>query len=160
MAYLIDGHNLIPKIPGLSLQAPDDEMQLINLLQEFCRERRKRVEVYFDNAPPGYAQVRTFGLVVAHFVRAGRTADEAIAFRLRKLGKTAPNWTVVSSDRAIQSAARYTGARIMSSSQFADLLFQTLNLSGGETDKKPQTVLDANDLTYWLDAFGSSGDEG
>ena len=37
MPYLIDGHNLIPKVAGLSLKAVDDEMQLIELLQEFCR---------------------------------------------------------------------------------------------------------------------------
>ena len=36
MPYLIDGHNLIPKL-GLRLDLPDDEMQLIGILQEFCR---------------------------------------------------------------------------------------------------------------------------
>ncbi|MBP1702274.1 MAG: hypothetical protein H6Q38_1381, partial [Chloroflexi bacterium] len=41
MPYIVDGHNLIPKIPGLSLRAIDDEMQLIELLQEFCRVQRK-----------------------------------------------------------------------------------------------------------------------
>ena len=37
MPYLIDGHNLIPKVRGLSLQSMDDEMELVELLQEFCR---------------------------------------------------------------------------------------------------------------------------
>jgi hypothetical protein len=44
MPYLIDGHNLIPKIPGMNLGDVDDETQLIEMLQEFCRRRRKQVK--------------------------------------------------------------------------------------------------------------------
>ncbi len=87
MPYLIDGHNLIPKIPGLSLQALDDENHLIQLLQVFCRMQRKQVEVYFDNAPAGLATVQRFGQVTAHFVRRGSTADAAIRQRLAAPGK-------------------------------------------------------------------------
>jgi len=36
MSYLIDGHNLIPKLK-LRLDNPKDENELIALLQEFCR---------------------------------------------------------------------------------------------------------------------------
>ena len=36
MPYLIDGHNLIPKL-GLRLDSVDDEMELVAILQEFCR---------------------------------------------------------------------------------------------------------------------------
>ena len=35
MSYLIDGHNLIPKIPGLTLRQMDDENELIEILQRF-----------------------------------------------------------------------------------------------------------------------------
>ena len=31
---VIDGHNLIPKIPGLRLDDPDDEMKLIEKLTQ------------------------------------------------------------------------------------------------------------------------------
>ncbi len=114
MPYLIDGHNLIPKIPGLSLQAEDDEQQLITLLLEFCRLQRKQVEVYFDNAPPGGVRARNFGNVIARFVRQGSTADQAIRQRLERLGRAARNWTVVSSDLAVQTEARgISGARAL-----------------------------------------------
>jgi hypothetical protein len=46
MPYLIDGHNLIAKIPTISLESIDDEMELVNLLQEFCQRRQKQVEVF------------------------------------------------------------------------------------------------------------------
>jgi uncharacterized protein len=115
MPYLIDGHNLIPKVAGLSLKAMDDEIQLIELLQEFCRIRGKQVEVYFDNSPPGQPQSRLFGPVTARFIREGRTADDAIAARLKRLGRSARNWTVVSSDRAVQAGAREAQAQVLSS---------------------------------------------
>ena len=30
--YVVDGHNLVPKVPGMSLSDPDDETKLISLL--------------------------------------------------------------------------------------------------------------------------------
>ena len=92
MPYLVDGHNLIPKV-GLRLDSIDDEMELVAILQEFSRLHRKQVEVYFDGAPAGQAGTRSLGTVKAHFVRAGTTADTAIARRLKKWGtppKTGP----------------------------------------------------------------------
>jgi hypothetical protein len=77
MPYLIDGHNLIPKT-GLRLDAVDDEMELIMMLQEFLRRSRREAEVYFDGAPPGEALTKRFGRVTAHFVPLGTTAESAI----------------------------------------------------------------------------------
>lgn len=119
MPTLIDGHNLIPKL-GLSLRSLDDEMQLVARLQEFCRaERKKSLEVYFDGAPAGQVGTRKMGLVTAHFVRLGATADSAIRARLKTLGRAARNWTVVTSDRQVQADARGAGAAVVSSEAFA-----------------------------------------
>jgi hypothetical protein len=41
MPYLIDGHNLIPKL-GLRLDSMDDEQELIAILQEYARLERKK----------------------------------------------------------------------------------------------------------------------
>jgi uncharacterized protein len=102
MPYLIDGHNLIPKVPGLNLSDIDDEMELVELLQVFCRRKRKTAEVYFDQAPPGFSGRRRFGQVTAYFVPQGHSADDAIRQRLKHLGKAARNWAVVSSDHQVQ----------------------------------------------------------
>src|SRR4030067_2531765 len=115
MPYLVDGHNLIPKLPGLDLGVVDDEIQLVELLQEFCRRRRKQVEVYFDNAPPGQPRARTYGTVLARFARAGQSADELIHARLQRLGRSARNWTGVSSDHPVQAAARAARGQTISS---------------------------------------------
>ena len=118
MPYIIDGHNLIPKV-GLRLDALDDEMALVEILREFCRVKKKRVDVYFDGAPPGENGTRKFGYVTAHFVRKGRTADDAIRSRLEKMGNSARNWTVVSSDREVLNSAKSARANRISSDEFA-----------------------------------------
>ena len=149
MPYLIDGHNLIPRA-GLRLDSIDDEMELIALLQEFCRREQKQVEVYFDGAPPSQAGTRRLGSVSAHFVRLGTTADDAISRRLKKLGRSARNWTVVSSDRQVQAEARAASAEILSSDTFAAVLKQADNSSAKPTEDKP---LSPSEVDEWLKLF-------
>jgi len=149
MPYLIDGHNLIPKL-GLRLDSPDDEEQLIARLQEFCRVRRARVEVYFDGAPPGQASTRNAGLVTAHFVRKGAIADAAIEARLARLGKAAKNWTVVSSDRRVQDAARAAHAKVLSSEEFS----REMSKAQVATSKtKHDATPTPGEVEEWLDIF-------
>jgi predicted RNA-binding protein with PIN domain len=160
MPYIIDGHNLIPKIPGLSLEAIDDEQKLIEMLQDFCRRRRKRVEVYFDNAPPGGMRVRKLGVVTARFVRSGQTADDAIKARLKRMGRSARNWTVVSSDRMVQASARAARARVEPSELFSRRLLETLDERPQDREiSKGDEPLSPEDIQTWLDIFGDQ-DEG
>ncbi|MFN2196437.1 MAG: NYN domain-containing protein [Anaerolineales bacterium] len=154
MSYIIDGHNLIPKIPGLQLRDPEDEIKLIKILQAFCQRRRKQVEVYFDQAPPGSTGTRKFGMVTAVFVRQGSTADQAIESRLHRLGRRARDFTVVSSDRQVASAARSLHAAIISSTEFARELFPTEAESPLESEK-PAAELGPEEVDEWLDLFGN-----
>jgi predicted RNA-binding protein with PIN domain len=161
MPYLIDGHNLIPKIPGLSLEAPDDEMRLIQVLQDFCRLRRKQVEVYFDNAPPGQPRARRFGMVTAHFARSGSSADELIRQRLERLGGARRNWTVVSSDQQVQANARASRAQVLSSEAFARLLDEALRQAPAEAARDEEAALSEEEVDGWLRLFGEEeGEDG
>lgn len=160
MPYMIDGHNLIPKIPGLSLEIMDDEMQLVELLQEFCRRQRKEADVYFDNAPPGQKNARVFGPVTAHFVRQGITADEAMRARLGRLGREARNWTVVSSDHAVQAAARAARAHYIASEVFAGLLAETIGKAPQDQGERTEPLIDSEELDDWLNLFGSDENGG
>lgn len=155
MPFLIDGHNLIPKV-GLRLDSPDDELELVAILQEFGRTARKNIEVYFDGAPPGSASSRRFGRVTAHFVSARSTADAAIEQRLTALRREARNWTVISSDERVLSAARSARAATETSEEFAR------RLMGGSGDERPSGTADAGrgagglsevELNHWLDVF-------
>lgn len=155
MTYLIDGHNLIPHIPGLSLTDLEDEQALIDRLQVFCGKKRKRAEVYFDKAPPGRAGQRSFGLVSAHFVQHGMTADEAIRRRLDRLGKSAANWTVVSSDHQVQAEARAHRSRVTSSSDFARELEDQGPVGNGP---EGQRKLSEEEIKGWMRLFGDEGE--
>mgnify|MGYP001065228183 CR=1 FL=1 len=148
MPYMIDGHNLVP-LMGLQLTSMDDEIELVEDLQEFCRIQRTQVEVYFDGAPPGTPSLRRMGAVTAHFIRIGSTADEAIEGRLTRLGKQARGWTVVSSDKRVQAAGRAVHARILSSEEFAR------KVRGGSktTEPKPVKELNPEEIQEWINLF-------
>jgi predicted RNA-binding protein with PIN domain len=66
--------------------------------------------------------MQNFGRVQTYYVPQNQTADDAIRKRLMSLRKSAKSWAVVSSDRAVQAAARESHARVMSSVDFANLL--------------------------------------
>ena len=153
MPYIIDGHNLIPKIPHIHLQDIDDEIQLVRMLQEFCRIKRKQVEVYFDNAPPGTSSARNYGSVVARFIREGKTADQAIRGKLKRLGGEARNWSVVSSDREVMAAARAARAVIISAEDFARQLLDVLGDTGIETSDL-ESELSEQEVEDWMRVFG------
>ena len=150
MPYLIDGHNLIPKL-GLRLDSPDDEMELISVLQEFCRWERRNAEVYFDGAPVGQAGTQKFEIVTAHFVRIGTTADAAIKIKLEKMGHATRNWLVVSSDHEVQASARTVHADVISSEKFADQLKKS---SPPKPKSNADSKLSSEEVDEWLRLFG------
>lgn len=149
MPYLIDGHNLIPKL-GLRLDSLDDEMELIAILQEFCRLEHRQAEVYFDGAPTPHAGTRKLGAVTATFVPLTRTADNAIRNRLKKMGKSAKNWTVVSSDHQVQANARDAQAEVLSSDEFAKILRQVKN---SPRVSKGERVVSEEEIEEWVRVF-------
>ena len=159
MPYLIDGHNLIPRIRGLSLDLLDDETRLIELLQVFCREKRRTMEVFFDGAPPGESGKSRHGRVTAYYIKQGIPADNAIIDRLRTLGKKARNWTVVTSDREILKEAALLHARTLSSEAFAIQLEEDdESVDLGEGSKKDGQV-DGGDLEEWMRLFGGENEQ-
>jgi predicted RNA-binding protein with PIN domain len=155
MPYLVDGHNLIPKL-GLRLDSLDDEAELISRLQEFCRLRRAQVEVFFDGAPPGQARTRKAGVVSVIFVKQGSSADAAIEIRLARLGKTARNWTVVSSDGRVQRAARAAHAGVLASEEFSREMSRVKGM--GSNTLKNEATLAPDQVEEWLDLFKQKRD--
>ncbi len=149
MPYLIDGHNLIPKL-GLRLDSADDEAELIAILQEFCRLERRQAEVYFDGAPSPHAGTRKLGAVTAHFSPVGSSADNAIRSRLKKLGNAAKNWTVVSSDHEVQSNARAAQAEVVTSDEFAKMIRKAMD---SPKASKGERVVSEQELEEWMKMF-------
>jgi predicted RNA-binding protein with PIN domain len=162
MRILVDGHNLIPNLPGLHLGEIDVEKALIGLLQIYARQSRHKVEVFFDGAPPGKAGARVYAPVTARFVSERTIADHAIRSHLQAMGAEAKQTLVVSSDRQVQAEARALGAKTQASDQFA----RELVAARGEPPKptrgaaksgaKKQTIeppLPQDQVQEWLDLF-------
>jgi len=150
MEWIIDGHNLIPHVRGLSLADLDDEQALIDILIQFCRHERDRVVVFFDRAAPGHAGEYRFGAVRAIFVPQGQIADSAIAAFLRKNGSRLRDDTLVSSDRQVQASARALHLKVRSSDEFARKLQESFNPT---TSPEPEKPLSEEEVRHWEELF-------
>lgn len=160
MQYIIDGHNLIPKVRGIELAHLDDEEALIEKLISFMRAKRSRAVVFFDQAAEGRAGEQNRGLVRAVFVPRRQIADDAIAAYIKKLGGNARNCTLVSSDRMVQAAGRAHHVSILSSADFArqmDMLPAPLQIPGREKALSPEEVAEWEEL---FNQYGSNPPDG
>jgi predicted RNA-binding protein with PIN domain len=156
LPYLIDGHNLIAALDALDLSDPDDETALLRMLTPYFARIRTKATVYFDRATPGSTKRIAGAHVTARFIRGPRSADDALRSHLSRLGKEAPNWTVVSSDREVRSAARHAGARILTSERFAAELSPQQETA--QADEKPDRPLNEDEIQAWEDLFKQAPD--
>jgi hypothetical protein len=70
---------------------------------------------------------------------------------LKRLGKSAKNLTVVSSDRQVQVEARAVHAAVLSSESFAGLLKQARTSAQESTKDRSASP---EEVDYWLKRFG------
>jgi len=151
LQLLIDGHNLIGRMPGLSLADPDDEEKLVALLRPYAARRRAHVVVVFDSGQPGgrSAQLSSGG-IEAIFAGSHTNADRVLIERIRSL-KHPQDWALVSSDRAIQAEANRRRVRVLEAAEFARTLAPPSSDKGQpEPDKKPEAE---GDIDEWLRLF-------
>ena len=148
MPLLIDGHNLIGRLPDLRLDDPDDEAKLVVRLRSYCARTRKRATVVFDHGlPGGRSWPLSGGGVTAVFASPGRTADGILGERIRR-ARNPRGLTVVSSDQKVVAAAQARGARAVRSEEFAG----QLNASRMDADKR-DVNLSADQVEQWLKVF-------
>jgi len=155
MQYIIDGHNLIPHIRGLSLRDLDDEQALVEVLTPFLRATSSRALVFFDRAAQGHEG--NFGLVQAVFVPASQSADAAIENHINKLGASARNQTLVSSDRRVQAAGRARYMAILSSAELAQKIQSQAESQGSQTTTEQQ--LTPEEVARWEELFTQYGSQ-
>lgn len=157
MHYLIDGHNLIAKMPDIDLADPDDEAQLVLRLRSWtAASRKRRVTVYFDGGlPGGPAHDLSGARLKVIFASAGRSADDLILRQIRKI-KNPPEATVVTSDREILTAAERRKMPTISSEIFAESLEEEASeRARPEPSAKPdEPSLSEEEVAQWLELFG------
>jgi predicted RNA-binding protein with PIN domain len=134
----------------------DDEHELIQKLQQFCRLNRDKVIVFFDNAAIGQSGTRSYGMVKATYVKSGFTADDAIISYLSRLGRKAKNLTVVSSDRRVIIAAKSMQANVIKSQEFANKVENPVH-KHQETNFEDLKLSD-EEIKEWQDIFKNGKD--
>jgi len=149
MPFLVDGHNLIGRLPDLRLDDPDDEAKLVARLRTYCARTRKRITVVFDHGlPGGRSRELSGGRLEVVFASAGHTADGILRERIRRT-LDPRGLTVVTSDRQVIAAAQARGARVMRSEEFASQLSAERTVEAGR-----DAHLSAEEIEEWLRVFG------
>ena len=148
MPYLIDGHNLVPHLPGLSLADPDDEAKLVQLIKRYCSRHSRTAVVFFDRGMPGGRSSLSGGGVEVYFASESSSADTLLRQRLHEQ-PDAKNWTVVSSDGEVAGAARRRGARVMPSAEFA----AELTAASASEEEKQERPLSHEEVAWWERLF-------
>jgi predicted RNA-binding protein with PIN domain len=148
MPLLIDGHNLIGRLPDLHLDDPDDEAKLVLRLRAYVARTRKRATVVFDQGlPGGLSHSLSGGGVRVVFAPTGRSADGILRERIRR-AHDPRGLTVVTSDGAVIAAARARGARVIRAEAFAEQLSVPPKLAS-EDDVR----LSPAEVEAWLSVF-------
>jgi predicted RNA-binding protein with PIN domain len=149
MPFLIDGHNLIPHVPGLGLDDPDDEQKLIELLRAYLVRVDKKGVVIFDQGLPGGAGKWSNSVLEVRFAPRPKTADDLIRDRLVK-ERNPRGLVLVSADRELVGAARQAGATVRHPAEFARQM-----LEPPKSEQPKQTGLSAEEVAAWEEAFRS-----
>jgi len=157
MQWLIDGHNLIGQMPGLRLDDPHDEEKLLEHMRSYRARTGHHLTVVFDSGQTYHsAQTKKQGGITVQFAPSGKTADQIIMRRLRKV-KNPQATMVVSSDRAVQRAAQQAGVRILDAKAFAQQLLQQDSAGQGQDEGSRADVnLSPNEVDEWLNLFNQS----
>lgn len=154
MHWLIDGHNLIGRMPNLQLDDPHDEEKLLQYLRQYRARTGHPITVVFDS---GYGhrsgQTKKQGGITVQFAPSGKTADQILMRRIRRI-KNPQAYMIVTSDRAVQQVASHYNVRVLSSAEFSRQLLSSPaakdQADGSEVNLSPDEIDD------WLDLFNQS----
>jgi len=165
--YIIDGYNLLNS-PAFSAPLNSNLEQrrdhLIRLTKSNSQFERCEVIIVFDNSM--FSRTSKFsasGKVQIRFTQPSMEADEFIKKLIRK-EKNPARLIVVSSDRAIQFAAKDHGARTLSSEDYCRMFGRKAfpfsnNIDPGLNNEKYDPKLGEKEIDYWKRLFEQDGDD-
>jgi predicted RNA-binding protein with PIN domain len=165
MHYIIDGHNLIGKMPDISLADANDEMRLVMRLKSWVAESKQReVTLFFDGGVPGgHVNRLSSRHLKVIFAPSGQTADSLIMRHLKTL-KNPGGYTLVTSDREIIRAAQALRLRFLQSEVFIERMGFVFAEPKKEKEPQKDTAvppekptdpkINEAEIQEWLDLFG------
>lgn len=159
--YLIDGHNLIGRMPDISLSDPHDEAMLVRRLIGFNARTRKKIVVVFDcGIPAGRSHLSTPNVEVV-FARPQSSADDLMIGRIQRAANP-QQWIVVSGDQRVRAAAAAQGMRAYTSADFAPMLKIAPPVTKDDDPALHPATLDVRlsprEVDEWLREFGTEAD--
>lgn len=125
--YVVDGYNLQHALARHKGLLPADwgraRARLIELLAHIARRESTQVKVFFDGTPGqvGAGDLNHDGLSITFCGEGNESADRALREYVEQ-ARNAEKLKVVSSDRAVATACRLAGAKILTSQDMADRL--------------------------------------
>lgn len=159
--YIIDGYNLL-KSPAinipLNLNLEDQRNHLIRLIKSFSQFEKCEVIVVFDNSLSfKTGRSEKSGRVQIKYTKPSMEADELIKKIIRKENKT-DRLIIISSDRAIQYAAKDHGATSLSSEDYCRIMEKKQispqdRSSSTSTHEKYEPNLGEKEIQYWKRLF-------
>jgi len=148
---IIDGHNLIGKMPTISLSDPEDEEKLIKLLARHLHKNRQKVIVVFDKGTEADFSPQRRGPRLSVIFAPPETSADAIIIEMIKRDPNPKGLTVVSSDNEIRRCARSRRSRTVSAETFAKKLASSPE--GERRRSVPSAENDDIDVDEWIDYF-------
>lgn len=162
MPILIDGNNLLFAAREVAALRAIDQEKLCRFIGRWTQAAQTDAAIVFDGPVPRLGvvqQLQSSGVAVQF--SGGRSADDVIVDILDR-AEAPGTYTVVSSDHAIQHAARYRRAAAVDSEAF---LGEVLDSSSDDETvapdappEKPHT-LSSEETDTWLRRFGEDPDE-
>jgi len=148
---MIDGHNLIGKLPDISLDDPNDEALLVQKLNGFAARTGKSCLVVFDHGLPGGSSRMSTRNVQVVFASGRSSADRVMVERIYKI-QDIKGWVIVTSDNDVMSRALRRGMETLHSEEFAFMLDAPppkVEDEGEATDVN----LSSAEVNEWLNLF-------
>ena len=145
--YIIDGNNVIGKIPDLfKLQKSDKQRsreQLVYLLQKYFQNKKINLTLHFD----GYANT-PLSLPKGKIIYSeNKLADSLIKENIEKI-KNRKNIILITSDNELRNFGKACGCTIISSKDFG-----TTITKGNSVDEEKSRTEEINDVEEWKRIF-------
>ncbi|MFN8473080.1 MAG: NYN domain-containing protein [Anaerolineae bacterium] len=153
MPLLIDGHNLIGQMKGLSLADPADETKLLARLQSYYARTKDPITVVFDPGDlPGVGRPAARPGITVIYAPHGEEADDILIRRIeRETNKK--TLTVVSSDRRVVNVAQLNGVQTMRAQEFASKLAEIGRPASKTSAPEDKPAASSGDVDYWMGIF-------
>ena len=136
---IIDGWNLIWKIPEISKYIPDNLAQarasLNQRIKSYYQQKKVFLKIIYDGKSGIIGDTKGTSRIDIRFSKDPEKADHLIINFLRR-EKRAADWSVVTSDRELSMRIKNTGAKVISSEAF----LSRIKASSNGNDENPKTI--------------------